>query len=175
VRGLGNSDQEFADKRYRGRPNYFYLRTTAQYRTAPWRGFTLLANLAGQYTVDPVIGNEQFTIGGADGVRGYLEAEQIGDIGFKGGLQLQAPQWKMGAGETWASGFAFFDAGRVSAAGPLLPDEVRSEDLSSLGLGLQLVSPRYFDGVLTWAYPLVPGSRTLDGDSRLSFAVRAHW
>lgn len=175
LRGIYNSVEEFADKRYRGRPNYFYLRAAAQYRTAPWHEFSLLANFAGQYAPDPLIGNEQFTVGGADGVRGYLEAEEINDIGIKGSLQIETPAWKLGWGDATLGGFVFFDAGVVSAVGPLLPDEVRRADLSSAGLGLALVSPRRIDGMLTWAYPLVPGPRTAAGDTRVLFSLRAHW
>jgi hemolysin activation/secretion protein len=175
VRGLGNTEQEFADKRYRGRPDYFYLRASALYRTAPWHGFTVAATLAGQYTVDPVIGNEQFTIGGADGVRGYLEAERINDTGFKGSLQIDSPAWSLGFADTTLGGFVFFDAGRVSAAGALLDAEVRSEDLSSVGVGFRLASSRFFESLLTFAYPLVPGGRTEEGDSRFLFSLRASW
>lgn len=175
LRGIYNSVDEFADKRYRGRPNYFYLRAAGQYRSAPWHGFSLVTNLAGQYAPDALIGNEQFTMGGADGVRGYLEAEDINDIGIKGGLQVESRTWKLGFGDTTLGGFVFYDAGVVSAVGPLLPDEVRRTDLSSAGLGLALVSPSHFDGLLTWAYPLVPGPRTAEGDARLLFSVRAHW
>ena len=175
IRGLGNSVAEFADKRYRGKPNYFYLRTAAQYRSAPWHGYTVTLTAAGQYTVDPVIGNEQFTVGGADGVRGYLEAEQLGDIGFKGGVQFDSPPWKTGLARTTLGGFLFFDAGRVSAAGALLPDEVRSEDLSSIGAGLRFLAPNYLEGLLSFAYPLVQGARTAAGDSRLLFSLRASW
>src|SRR5262249_44820729 len=154
MRGVFNSVDEFADKRFHGRPNYFYLRAAGQYRSAPWHGFSLVANLAGQYAPDALIGNEQFTIGGADGVRGYLEAEDINDIGLKGGLQLESRAWKIGLGDATLGGFLFYDAGIVSAVGTLLPDEVRRTDLSSAGIGLVLLSPSHFDGSLTWAYPL---------------------
>jgi hemolysin activation/secretion protein len=175
LRGIFNSVEEFADKRYRGRPNYFYLRAAGQYRTASWHGFSLVTNLAGQYAPDALIGNEQFTVGGADGVRGYLEAEEINDIGIKGGLQIESPAWKLGLADSSLGGFVFYDAGVVSAVGPLLPDEVRRTDLSSVGLGIALVSPNHFDSFLTWAYPLVPGPRTATGDARLLFSLRAHW
>jgi hemolysin activation/secretion protein len=175
LRGVFNSVDEFADKRYRGRPNYFYLRAAGQHRSAPFHGFSLVTNLAGQYAPDALIGNEQFTVGGADGVRGYLEAEEINDIGIKGGLQIESPAWKLGFGDATLGGLVFYDAGVVSAVGPLLPDEIRRADLSSTGVGLALVAPRHFDGFLTWAYPLVAGPRTAAGDARLLFSLRARW
>ncbi len=175
VRGVGGSEQEFSDKRYRGRPDFFYLRAQANYRSAPWHGFALNLGFAGQYSVDPLIGNEQYAIGGADGVRGYLEAEQIDDIGFKGSFQVDSPVWQPGFASTSLYSFVFYDAGLVSATGPLLPGEVRSEDLSSVGAGLRVTSAGFVDGILTWAYPLVPGSRTAEGDSRFLFSLRAAW
>lgn len=174
VRDVANSEEEFANKRYRGRPNYFYLRAAGRYRTAPWHGFAASVAAAGQYTVDPVIGNEQFTIGGADGVRGYLEAEELGDLGYKASVQLETPDWPLGILDSTLGGFLFFDAGRVSVVVPL-PDEGRNESLSSYGIGMRLASARYFESLLTWAYPLVNGGRTLEGDSRLLFSVRASW
>src|SRR5262249_5919474 len=76
VRSMANSEEEFRLKRARGTPNYWFLRTDAGWSwTLPW---TLNMRVRGssQYAVDPIISNEQFSIAGADGVRGYLEAEQ---------------------------------------------------------------------------------------------------
>ncbi|MEJ0087435.1 MAG: ShlB/FhaC/HecB family hemolysin secretion/activation protein [Pseudomonadota bacterium] len=174
VRGGINTEQEFADKRFRGRPNYFYLRAGASYRTPAWHGLAVAARLAGQYTVEPVIGNEQFTIGGADSVRGYLEAEQLGDIGFSGSLQLETAALPLGFADSTLTGFLFFDAGRISVVAPL-PDEPREADLSSWGAGMRFLLSRYLQGQFAWAYPLVPGSRTEIGDSRLNFMLRASW
>jgi hemolysin activation/secretion protein len=174
VMDLGNSTQEFANKRYRGRPSYLYLRASSNYRSAPWRGFSLAASFGGQYSLDPVVANEQFAIGGADSVRGYLEAEELGDLGFKASAQLETPAWRVDALRSALVGYAFFDAGVVSVAYPL-PDEVRNADLSSWGVGFRLSLFDHVSAQFSWAYPLVPGPRTDVGDSRWLFMTRVAW
>jgi hemolysin activation/secretion protein len=175
VRGLGNSAGEFEDKRFKGRPNYFYLRSAAILNTPMFfKGWSLQTRLAGQYAVDPIISNEQFNIAGSDGVRGYLEAEELSDIGFKLGLQANSPPWRLGGDRVQLGGFAFYDTGIVSAVEPL-PGEPRKTDLSSAGLGLNLALFQMIDGSLVWAYPLVDAARTSAGDSRWLFSVRAAW
>ena len=173
-RRVENGTQEFADKRFKGRPNYLYTRAEAASRTQLFAGTSLLMSLSGQYSARPVISNEQFSIGGAEGVRGYLEAEELGDLGFKGTIQLGSPQWNVLADKLRLEAFAFFDAGRVSAVNPL-PDEISNIDLSSVGLGVTLVTFDRVQGSLSWAYPLVPASRTDSGDSRLLFSIRSSW
>jgi hemolysin activation/secretion protein len=173
-RRIVNTDNEFADKRFRGRPNYFYIRSAGSVRAQLPAGFAVTASLAGQFAVEPVIANEQFAIGGADGVRGYLEAEELGDLGFKGSLQIESPSWKIGGNFAQLTGLLFVDAGLVSTLSPL-PGEASRADLSSFGAGLRIALYERIDGAVYWAYPLVPGSRTATGDSRILFSVRAAW
>jgi len=169
-----NSDEEFADKRFKGRPNYFYVRASSAARYSLFKSLTVAFSVAGQYALEPIIGNEQFAIGGADGVRGYLEAEELGDIGLKGSLQFETAPWSLMGGSLRTYALAFFDAGRVSTIEPL-PDEPRNTDLRSWGLGLNFAILEHFDASLAWAYPLLTGNRTERGDSRLLFSVRASW
>jgi hemolysin activation/secretion protein len=175
LRGVGGSSQEFADKGLKARPNYFSLRSDAVLDTPFFfKGWGLQTRLAGQYAVDPVISNEQFAVGGADSVRGYLEAEAISDTGVRGTLQVMAPSWRFGSDVLQMRAFAFFDAARVIAIEPL-PDEPRHTDLRSVGVGINTNVLRIVDGSFVWAYPLVSGSRTEAHDSRLLFSVRASW
>jgi hemolysin activation/secretion protein len=173
-RGLGNSVQEFADKRFKGRPNYIFLRSEGGLR---WRlplGLSLRVAAAGQYAVDPLIANEQFPMGGADGVRGYLEAEEIADTGLRGSLEVGAPALKLPWGDSVIEGFVFADAGRVSTLEPL-PGEARNADLRSWGAGFSFALLEHISGQFLWAYPLVDGSHTKSGDSRIHFSLRSAW
>jgi hemolysin activation/secretion protein len=172
-RQLLNSEQEFADKRYLGRPNYFYLAADGQLRAVLPQDFTLSLRASGQYSVEPLVSNEQFGIGGASTVRGYLESEQLGDYGAFGSFELISPQLAARVGE-WAQdlrALAFFEAGYGGIQEPL-PGQVRSFDLYSVGLGLRMLA---FDGLelnLDWAYPLEDADRTEAGDDRLHFLAR---
>jgi hemolysin activation/secretion protein len=173
-RGVANSADEFANKRFRARANPFHIRSNASI-SVPLRAFTLSARLQGQYAIDPLVGNEQLSIGGAESVRGYLEAEETGDIGIAGSLELVAPQLlKLESSRFQLSPLLFADAGRVSLQS-VLPDEARSEGIGSLGIGTRFSAYGFLSGSLFWAYPLFDGTRTKSGDSRIHFNVRADW
>ncbi len=89
----GEQGSEFAGQALQGRANYFYIRTDASSRTILPKNF-LAARCASAGPVlrsSPVISNEQFSIGGADGPRGYLEAAELGDYGVKGTFKFGAP------------------------------------------------------------------------------------
>jgi hemolysin activation/secretion protein len=189
MRDVANETEEFRDKRSEGIANYWLLRSGATYsRRLPWDFSASLIGV-GQYAIDPVISNEQFSIAGADGVRGYLEAEQLGDVGARLSFELGLPQFAALDGQFKASSFLFYDFGRMSRLEPLRNRDVRSPDfgklleepdrtLRSFGAALLLNWGEHFNGSLIWAYPLVDGSTdpgTRKGDSRIHFLVRSTW
>lgn len=174
MRGVRNDVNEFANKRFLARPNYFYLRSDASYLVPLPAKFTMLLRAAGQYSVEPLISNEEFAIGGADSVRGYLEAEELGDIGVHSTVQFGSPNLPLLAERLQFTAFVFFDGARVSAIDPL-PGEPSNVALRSWGAGFNFAAPWGFAGSLTWADPLLDASHTLRGDSRLLFMVRASW
>jgi len=174
VRGLANAAQEFADKRYRGRPNYFYLRADASHRHELGSWLEARVRASGQYAVEPLISNEQFAVGGANSVRGYLEATDLGDIGFSGSLEFGLAPRRFVGGRLLAESFLFFDAGIATSIFPL-PGEDRRNDLSSTGIGFNLGFDDHYAASVSWAYPLVPAGRTAAGDSRFLFMMRSSW
>ena len=169
-RGAPNDSTEFANKRFKGQPNYFYVKIDGSLAMHLPLAFQLILRADGQYAVEPLITNEDFAITGADGVRGYLEAEVLTDIGLKGSIQFQSPTARWG---TLPLGdlFLFFDAGRADTLDPL-PSEPGSAVLYSTGVGLHLLPGKPINGVLTWADPLRDGPNTRHGDSRVLFVVR---
>jgi len=189
IRSVANDPEEYRIKRRKAVPNYFLLRSDASFSTAlPW-DMTLLLRGAGQYAIDSVISNEQFSIAGADGVRGYLEAEQLSDVGIKTSVELGSPRWKFFAERFAGDVFAFFDYGRLSRLNPLREQDPRTleygallEDptvtLRSAGAGLHFAAFDHVQGAFTWAYPLVDSGNsngTEKGDSRIHFSVQASW
>ncbi|HWK52179.1 MAG TPA: ShlB/FhaC/HecB family hemolysin secretion/activation protein, partial [Steroidobacter sp.] len=185
IRGMSNDSEEFRRKRWHGRPNYWMLRTDTSYsRQLPWR-LNLRLRGAGQYAIEPVISNEQFSIGGADGVRGYREAEQLGDVGFKTSAELGYAPIDLFAQRAQVGVFLFYDFGRMSRVDPLRNrDEVLIESpdqtFRSAGIGFDFSAFGFLSGGLTWAYPLMstPDSNvggTKEGDSRIHFSIRGSW
>ena len=170
-RGLPNYADTFANKRFPGRPNYFYLRADESVVFRLPAGFHLQLRAAGQYAVEPLISNEDYSIAGIDGVRGYLEAEVLGDKALKATLQLGTPDLKFRA-LALLDGFLYVDAGRAYLVDPLA-NEPAITSLRSWGLGLNLLPGSVVSGQLIWSNPQSDGPRTPRGDHRLLFDVRA--
>jgi hemolysin activation/secretion protein len=170
ARHLVSSETEFANDRFQGRANYFDVHVDL---STLWRlpaGFGLKLRAAGQGAEEPLIANEDFSLAGIDGVRGYLEAEELVDSGIKGTAQLISPPWKRGD-RTLIDAYIFYDAGRgrVYAA---LPGQLAVIELRSYGAGLDLLPGQKLTGSLSWARVIDTASVTQAGDSRVLFLVR---
>ncbi len=172
-RSLPNDETLFANKRYQGQANYFYIRSDSSVSfTGPGK-WQLIAQLDGQWAAEPLISNEQFSVGGAASVRGYLETEALGDYGVRGSLQLLSPPWRLRKLIN-LSGFLFVDAARVDTLDPLASD-VPATSLRSVGAGIDVTALTCGSGRLTWAEPLIAAGHTTARDSRWLFDVRCAW
>jgi len=169
-RGLANSPAAFENDRFAARSNYFYARGSGSVTWLLPAQWQLTGRLGGQYTREPVISNENFSIAGFDGVRGYLEAEALGDSALKGTVQLQTPPLHR-HGYNLADAYVFLDAAHANVLAAL-PGEPQQFTLRSRGVGLDLLPGRAVSGSLIWAVPLVAGSRTRSHDGRYLFVVR---
>lgn len=173
LRGLVDNAAEFGNARYGGQPSYLYLRGSAQLLHALPGHFALELRLAGQWTESPLVNNEQFSLGGVDTVRGYLEAETLGDSGVAGTLELHSPAFGPAVGALLQSSYAFlFLDGGVATLQQPLPGQPYHLGLRSSGVGLRLDQPSGWTGMLDFAVPNSAGVRTPKGDSRIDFSVR---
>ena len=173
VPSLGASRQEFADKCYSCKPNFSVFRSQVSLNQAlPWK-LTGIFKLAGQYSVEPLISNEQKLIGGTHTVRGYLEAEELGDIGINASVELHANSLKVFK-SIEIEPYLFLDAGYVSFTEPL-PGQNRSSGLQGTGLGVDIKAMDHLMGTLVIAEPLVNANKTKKGDERLEFLLRGAW
>jgi hemolysin activation/secretion protein len=173
IRNLFNSGDEFELKRFKAVPNYFYVRGGVEHlRTLPW-SFAAFARLAGQFTQDALVSNEQYAIGGADTVRGYPEASALGDYGFSGTLEVRtaAPFQALGMGLNLGYVLLFFDTGIVAIVDPL-PSQASQFDLTSWGAGFRVNDWHGVSLGLDWARVLTPSGDVLAGDERLLFFAR---
>lgn len=173
IRGLVNHDQEFANARYDGTPDYLYLRLSGAATQKVPGGITLLARFSGQWAASPLVNNEQYSLGGVDTVRGYLEAEFLGDSGAAGTFELQSPPLGKRFGSMLAPlyAFAFVDGGVATLEEPL-PAQFYRQRLWSTGGGLRLESPMGFSGALDYAIAEADGIDTRRGQGRIDFSVR---
>lgn len=170
--GLGNTQKEFERKRFKAKPNFAYLHVSADNLTPLPAGTALFARMSGQVTGGPLITNEQFSVGGIDDVRGYLEAERLGDNAVAATLELRS----MNLARAYPSQLrnlqllAFTDGAALRTLTPL-PGTKKSAMLWSTGVGLRLEAVKHLEAALTWAYPLRSGERTASGDQRVHFNV----
>jgi hemolysin activation/secretion protein len=176
IPGLGGDQEQFANKCFRCRANFTVLRMDGSLRQNIFAGFSGLLSVGGQYTADPVISNEQMPIGGAHSIRGYLEAEVLGDIGAHASVELHAPNLvpKFVAERASFLPFVFYDTGRVSYQAALT-DQPTHATLRSWGAGFDMSLWNFLTGSLTWADPLLDSTNTHRGDARWEFAVRSSW
>ena len=175
MRGLVADAQEFADKRFKGRPDYAYLRGTFSHQETWPAGWGL--NLKGSWQVasQPLVSNEQFAIGGVDTVRGYLESAALGENGLALSLEARTPNFAqhLGAGLDEIYALAFFDGGEVRVREPITADARFT--LAGTGLGLRLKGWRGVSAGLDWAVALNDLGSTEEGDSRAHFRLGYEW
>jgi hemolysin activation/secretion protein len=93
----------------------------------------------GQWTKDMLVPGEQFGIGGADSVRGFLEREVADDSGYRGTVELYSPDFggKTGIQNARMRGLVFLDWGHVVRNRPG-PAEIFSQSIGSWGIGIRV-------------------------------------
>ena len=173
IRGAVNSSNEFENARYNAYPNYFYLRAGFGATQPLPGGLALQERLNAQWSDSPLVNNEQFSIGGVDTVRGYLEAETLGDMGGAGTLELHSPPVGPHLGSFLSPLYAFvFVEGGVATLIDALPSQRENITLWSKGVGLRLENIQGVTGEVDYAVPERGGVRTLRGDHRIDFSLR---
>jgi hemolysin activation/secretion protein len=168
--GGANSANAYAEDDFRERADYFYVRADGELVTSLPKGVRLYLRLAGQYSHQSLIIDEDYPVAGIDGVRGYLEAEVLGDRALKSTVQLQSPSLQRGTRQI-ADAFVYFDAAAAELVAPL-PGEPTQAHPRSWGIGVDLVPWKNITGSLVWARPLVSTDFTRAGESRILFLLR---
>ncbi|MDD2739148.1 MAG: ShlB/FhaC/HecB family hemolysin secretion/activation protein [Methylomonas lenta] len=172
VRGLGNDPQQFEDKRYLAQANYAYVSGNLKHEHDLPLDMQLLARFSGQVANSPLISNEQFSLGGAQSVRGYYETQALADNAVFGSLELQSPHL---APADWEyvnelKLLTFFDIGQgwIQDA---LPGNVNGNFLSGGGLGLRFKVFKQFSGLMDLGFPFASLGPVTSGDPRLHFSI----
>ena len=169
VRGLSSNPQRFDNKRDGSSGNFTYFRGSAEHTQGVPAGLQLYARGQGQYSASPLVGSEQFTVGGFDTVRGYQEAQAAGDYGFAGTLELRSPALLKSGGMDGRV-LAFSDIGRALVKGSL-PDQKSHFHLLSLGGGVRLKFLDHLSGSADLGLPLTSVGTTRAHHPRFSFRV----
>jgi hemolysin activation/secretion protein len=163
--------QEFAARRAGAGPSYIVLHPSLTREQVLGGAWSVMGRISGQLASGPLINNEQFAIGGADSVRGYTEAERLGDNGVEGTIELRTPQLLAGRFPRTEQSYAslFVDAGRVRILEPL-PEQTAEFSLASAGIGLRFKAAGLHIA-LDGAAILKDGAVTAKGRYRGCFSV----
>ena len=177
IRGIGSNAQQFDNNRFDYDRNFIYLRgDVAQTEDLPY-DLQLFGKVAGQVSDSPLINSEQFSVGGLDTVRGYLESEVLGDDAAVFNFEFRLPSllsWikrpdNAKTGDDWRFYF-FTDAAAVSIQDALPGQDVRYS-LASYGGGTRMTLFNHFNGSLDLAVPLFSQSFTKAHNPFLTFRV----
>lgn len=98
--------------------------------------FGLYTDVYGQYTDEPLLISEEFSVGGPDLGRAYRFGELTGDRGVGGVIELRAGFAPEGDVLSFLQGYTFYD---IAAVWNAIPDEAwEKDDLSSAGVGMRV-------------------------------------
>lgn len=176
---FGPSDQ-FACKREDGDGSFALMSFDVAHTHPLLLGLTARWRVGGQLSNQPLVGGEQLAIGGVDTVRGYLEAEALGDSGAYSGLELSGPNWGNGPQGSWAAmwrelqAYGFVDTGFVRVKNPGM-EEAAQRNLAGAGLGLKLKHGKAVSADLDLAWPLKKTETSPKRDPRLHARVRVEF
>ena len=170
MRGFGNDDAEFENKRFKARANYGYLTGSATHSRQVFGNAQFVARLGWQLASTPLISNEQFAVGGAASVRGYLEAERLGDAGASLSLELHSPSLVKTSRILDLHFLGFFDTAAVRLEDPL-PAQDASMKLQSFGAGFRFAGFHGLTAEIDWARVLRTSVNAADGDDRVHFRI----
>jgi hemolysin activation/secretion protein len=168
---VGSDEFEFDNRRYNATGAFALFRGSLSHTRDLPLGFQLFAEIQGQLAGSPLVDSEQFSGGGLDTVRGYLESEVLGDNAAIASVELRTPTPPAG---TWGidewRAYGFVDGGVLTLLDPL-PEQQRQFNLASVGLGSRLRIFRHFNGSLDAGFPLISQNPTAAGSVLMTFRL----
>ena len=172
IRGIGSDPSEFDAKRFDAQGNFIYLKGDLSRTQNLPAGFQIYVKTQWQLANEPLISSEQFSGGGQDTVRGYLESEVLGDNALLGSVELRTPSFNGLFGpkvNDWRF-FAFTEGGQLNILDPL-PEQQSVFNLASIGIGTRIELIDHLNGMVDVALPLVTSVETKADQPRVEFRV----
>lgn len=111
---------------------------------------SFITQLAGQYSFQPVVVGEQWSIGGANSVRGHSES-RYGDDGFT--ANLEARYSILPKSNNHYQLVVFADYGSIHVKRPTIGTE-QSQQLAGIGIGTRIDLNERINLRLDWGFPL---------------------
>jgi hemolysin activation/secretion protein len=186
TRPLSSDPTDFDNKRFAASASFIHLNADLSHTQELPEGFQLYGKIQGQVADGPLVSSEQFSVGGLDTVRGYLESEVLGDNGIVGNLELRSPnvgdllqkEMKDETGQgaprfatfnEWRF-FGFADAGTATVLSPL-PEQQFEFDVWSYGIGTRFKILNYLNGTVVYSVPMISQTYTQARDPRVNFRI----
>jgi hemolysin activation/secretion protein len=151
--------------------DYYLLRGAVSWTRSLPDDWQIRLAASGQYTSDPLVYVQQFSLVGASTVRGFYEREVTRDMGIVLNTELYTPNYapRIGAGDI-LRGLAFFDYG-AGRNNPLRGEKAQDIDLASVGAGFQFGIRNSLQLRFNGAYVLEGAAIHRTGDARAHLAV----
>lgn len=176
VRELLNEADEFAEKRYRGRPNFMAIKLGLNHHHEFSNGMTASASLDIQVADSPLVSNERYSIGGATSVRGYTESQISGDNAVLFRSEVRSPQLGKYISEdiNELTAAFFTEAGSTHEKRSLPVNGVVEDDFEiySAGVNLSFGYMQQLSITLDWATPLKAHGEVEKNESRTHFSLK---
>lgn len=186
LRPLSDDWVAFDNKRYYASPSFAHFNADVSHTQELPEGFQLYGKVQGQVADGPLVSSEQFSVGGLDTVRGYLESETLGDNGVVGNLELRSPnigdmlqkQMKDETGQgaarftvfnEWRF-FGFTDAGTATIM-RALSEQQSTFNVWSYGVGARFKMFDYLNGTLVYSVPMMSQTYTAARNPRVNFRI----
>ena len=137
-------------------------------------GFSILTAAIGQFSFEPLLTDEQFSLGGADYGRAFDPAEALGDSGLGGKAEVRYDGF---VGNSYFDSYQLFtyvDIGEAWTRGVANGNS----SVSSTGLGARLRLTDNFSGAVEADFPLMwtaPDASSYRTNPRLFFSVTARF
>jgi len=173
LRPAGSQWEEFDNKRYKATGGFFYFRgdvSRTEDLPLATQGFL---KVQGQLSNDALISSEQFSAGGLDTVRGYLESEVLGDTAVAGTAEMRTPSLTTLLGDDVLNEWRFHlfvDGARLAIKHPL--SEQRDQfTLWSYGVGSRIKLLDHLNSTVDLGIPMIAQDNTKRGSPRLHFRL----
>jgi hemolysin activation/secretion protein len=169
---FGSSTAELEANRAFASGSFFYFKASVVHTHELPFGMQLWTRIQGQASGNSLVPNEQFSAGGVDTVRGYLEAEVLGDnaAGFQ--VELRSPSFAEAVSPRLNElRVHLFADGAATSINQPLAEQQRSYGLSSIGFGIRARFADHASAVLENAVTLSNAMTTKRDADVLLFRV----
>jgi hypothetical protein len=178
-----SKDAAFSGASYstKARANYVVVQAGADRQQTIYKDWTVKLHADGQWADGPLFSNEQYAMGGVNGVRGYTDGEAYGDEGWRVMFEPQMPPIDIGMfgnegseEPCWLRGSVFMDYGETYLLNPPAGNSGHQK-FWGVGWAATVNIGTHLDGRVSMAFPLTATQQTPAGGIHIYFGVGAQF